>query len=151
MLFLNPVVLPWFRQTCSQASFTNNGLHEFWIIPIEERMGKPANEELQRESSLYEDLPTRLKIKNTTKCQPYWWFSPFICLQVALGGIHVLLLVRVPRLHPIGIDGDGYDAMLCRSVLVIIEVPGFSMGLDQVLGCDILLANNSWNICCSDT
>lgn len=69
--------------------------------------------------------------------------SPFNHLQVALGRIHVLLLERVPRLRPVGIDSDGYDPTLCSSILVIVEVPSLSMGLDQVVGCDILPAYNS--------
>lgn len=62
---------------------------------------------------------------------------------MALDSVPVLLLVRVLRLHPVRVDGDGYEAVLCGSVLVIVEVPGFSVGLDQVVGCDIMLALNS--------
>lgn len=39
--------LPWFRETCSKASFTNDCFHYVRIIAIEDGMGKPANEELQ--------------------------------------------------------------------------------------------------------
>lgn len=56
MSFLKPVVLPGFIQTCSQASCTDDGLHQFWIVSSEDGMGKPADEELQGNHSWSEDL-----------------------------------------------------------------------------------------------
>lgn len=49
------------------------------------------------------------------------------------GGINVLLLVRVSGFRPVRVDGDGDEASLLGVVLVVIEVPGLRMGLDQVV------------------
>ena len=67
----------------------------------------------------------------------------FFYLQIAVDCIHISLHVFVPRLRPVRIDSNGDEATLCCSVLVIVEVPGLSVGLDQVVSCDIMLSRDA--------
>ena len=49
------------------------------------------------------------------------------------GSIDVLLLVWVSRFGPVRVDGYGDEASLLGTILVVVEVPGLSVGLDQVV------------------
>lgn len=47
--------------------------------------------------------------------------------------INVLLLVGISWFRPVRVDGDGDDSLLFGTVFVIVEVPGLSMSLKQVV------------------
>ena len=66
-------------------------------------------------------------------------------LQDPPGSFNVLLLVWVTGLHPVRVDGDGDEASLLGAVLVVVEVPGLCVGLDQVVTSYVLLAHDSYH------
>lgn len=51
-------------------------------------------------------------------------------LQVLSGSIKILLFVWVPWFSPVRVDGDRDQPSLFCTVSLIVEVPGFCMGLD---------------------
>lgn len=50
-------------------------------------------------------------------------------LQISSGRIDILLVVWVPWFCPIRVDGEGDQSSLFCAVGLIVEVPGFRMGL----------------------
>lgn len=77
----------------------------------------------------------------SSRCQPEhsaisqesWGCLRASYLQVAPGSIPVLLFVGVPRLCPVRVDGDGDQSSLFGPVRLVVQVPGFCMGLYQVV------------------
>lgn len=53
----------------------------------------------------------------------------WLYLQVPPGGVDVLLFVWVPRFCPVSVDGDRDQPSLLCPVGLIVEVPGFRVGL----------------------
>lgn len=58
-------------------------------------------------------------------------------LKVAVYSIYILLLGWVAGVCPVRIECYGDQAPLLGTVFVIVHMPGFSMGLDYVMGSNV--------------
>lgn len=76
---------------------------------------------------------SRCQPEHATSSQESWDRLRASYLQVAPGSVPVLLFVGVPRLCPVRVDGDGDQSSLLGPVGLVVQVPGFCVGLYQVV------------------